>query len=575
MDCETNIDSIRALDEQIGEYERALTKLKRTRNSLLNISKLPPEVLGNVFRWNVTREGDFGGLDWGSHNFLAVCHHWFEVASRTPELWSFWGNTIEDWARLYRRSGTVPLDLILSAGYYIDDFSDCGLGEGLGDALKDRATQDTIRRVHLKAEDSTLINDIIGKLTTLGEEPRSNSMESLVLWNLDSTGPVDVSDFFARYRFPRLRRLDLTDCAISSWDHLSSRTSILTTLELNFTNHFRTPTPTPTTSQLLLMLASNPTLRGVALFHHAIPNDGGGGSSSRVQLHCLKELRLCGNLQHVLKFLDQLDHPRNLDRLTLALHDCDVVDIPRTIGPYLRDHLHRRDRSQDGLNLLVSYRAANTTPYIKFRAGDSRGIDFSAPSWVELNTFVRVNLVLSRGTRRDVLERAALDLATYTPRDDVVHFRMYNEFTTGVDTYARFPNLRALSFYNTSLPTAFPNPNLIGEGKISPSLQHIFLDRVDVDDGDWSPLTTFLARRMSSGNRLDTLMIVRLPHMHPWVMGSIRSMVRELRIGVPSRRIAGLFDVIDDPNGEDSSSDGEGSSSDSAEDFSSESDYSE
>ena len=95
MDYETNIDSIRVLEEQIKGHERAIIKLKRTRNSLLNVSKLPPEVLGNIFQRNVTLDGSFK-LEEGSHNSLLVCHHWFEVASRTPELWSFWGNNLED-----------------------------------------------------------------------------------------------------------------------------------------------------------------------------------------------------------------------------------------------------------------------------------------------------------------------------------------------------------------------------------------------------------------------------------------------------------------------------------------------
>ena len=60
---EINIDSIRALDEQIKEHEKAAIKLKRARNSLLNVSKLPPEVLGKIFCWNVTFKDDFGGLE--------------------------------------------------------------------------------------------------------------------------------------------------------------------------------------------------------------------------------------------------------------------------------------------------------------------------------------------------------------------------------------------------------------------------------------------------------------------------------------------------------------------------------
>ena len=60
---EINLDSILALEKQIEEYERAIIRLRRTRNSLVNVSTLlPPEILGSIFRWNVIPDGDFGGL---------------------------------------------------------------------------------------------------------------------------------------------------------------------------------------------------------------------------------------------------------------------------------------------------------------------------------------------------------------------------------------------------------------------------------------------------------------------------------------------------------------------------------
>ena len=90
MHRDINLDSIIALERQIEEHERAIIQLKRTQNSLLNVSTLlPPEILGKIFSWNVIQGGDFGRLSKDSHNFLLVCHHWLEVASRTPELWSF------------------------------------------------------------------------------------------------------------------------------------------------------------------------------------------------------------------------------------------------------------------------------------------------------------------------------------------------------------------------------------------------------------------------------------------------------------------------------------------------------
>ena len=541
MDCETNVDSIRVLDEQIIEYERTVIKLKRTRNSLLNVFKLPPEVLGNVFRWNVIRKGDFGGLDEGSHNFLGVCNHWFEVASRTPELWSSWGNTPKDWARWCHHSRTALLDLVLSWDWEEDDDdNECYLDNDLCDAINHRATEDTIQRVHLKAEVPVLIDIVVAELTAKGEGLRSNGMESLVLWNLDSASPVDVSDFLAHYRFPKLQRLELTNCKISSWDHLTSRTSILTTLKLDFYEHHDIPnpshilTPTPTTSQLFSILASNPTLQRVALLGRAIPNDG-GGESSRVQLHHLKELRLGGYFQHVLKLINQLDHPRNMDSLSLTLRDCDIVDISRTIGPYLRDHLQRRDRHRGGLNLLVSSGNRLLAPRVTFHAGDARGVDFSAPSLAEINTSVKVDVMFSEVPSRDVLETTALDLTTYAPREEVIHFRMY-KLTARGDTYTQFPNLKALSFGDMYLHAAFPNQILIGEGKISPSLEHIFLEDIYVNDAGWSPLVNFLVHRVSSGSRLDTLVIVRSAHMCSDVMESIRDMVREFRMEDQDRR---------------------------------------
>ena len=79
---EINLGSLLELENQINEHERVLIQLKRSRNSLLNVSTLlPPEILGNIFCWNATPDGDFGGLSRGSYNFPLVCHHWFEVAS--------------------------------------------------------------------------------------------------------------------------------------------------------------------------------------------------------------------------------------------------------------------------------------------------------------------------------------------------------------------------------------------------------------------------------------------------------------------------------------------------------------
>jgi len=262
-----------ALDEQIREHETAIARLKRSRNSLLNVSKLPPEVLGNIFRWNVTLKGDFDGLEEQSHNFLLISHHWFEVASSTPELWCFWGNTLKDWARWHRRSGIMPIDLVLDV-----EKDDGSFNVALGNVLQDRAIRDTIRRVHLKSRDSLLLSSIISSLTASHKEPQHTSMESLILRDKRG-GPIDLSNFLARYSFPKLQRLELSNCKVSSWNLITSRTPVLTTLDLYLRRFLPGDCPV-TTSQLLSILASYPTLQKVSLSWLEDRNGGGGDDDS-------------------------------------------------------------------------------------------------------------------------------------------------------------------------------------------------------------------------------------------------------------------------------------------------------
>ena len=163
----------------------------------------------------------FDGFEEGSHSFLLVCRYWFEVALCTPELWSFWGNTLKDWARCHRRSGTAPLDLVLNRRGYDDGSLDITLGN----LLQDRAARDTIRRIHLKAESSGFLNSLLSRLTTNSEELQSISVESFILQAKNLFIPVDISNFFTYRRFPKLQRIELFNCSISSWDLILSDSS--------------------------------------------------------------------------------------------------------------------------------------------------------------------------------------------------------------------------------------------------------------------------------------------------------------------------------------------------------------
>ena len=491
-----------------------MVKLKRARNSFLNISKLPPEILGNIFHWNVAFNDKFGGLERESHNFLSVCYHWSKVASHTPELWSFWGNTLGDWARWYRRSETAPLDLVLDEGECYGVFLDATLRS----ALQDRATADRIRRVHITADNSALVTSIIASLTAECEGIRSNRVESLVLRCYDEDGGADLSDFFAHYHFPTLRRLNLTNCATSSWDHLTSRTGALAHLMLSFGGY----ESGPTTSQLLSILASNPILQKLTLCGWGVPDDGGGKSSFRVPLYHLKKLKLTGDSRDVIRFLYRLDYPTNMDRLTLNLEGCTTMEIPQAIGPYFRDYLRGRSGFQSGLGLFLSF-----NHQVMLRVGDAHRTGLP-PQWMD--TFMEIVLKMDDVLSNNAKEKVMLDLIAHAPQEETVYFRTYGNPLAMKNVYARFPNLRTLYLEDIPLSAVFPRPNSDGGDGILLSLQYLFLDRLVVDDCDWSPLTTFLARRASSGNRLDVLNISWSPHMCSEVVESISGVVQKLTI---------------------------------------------
>ena len=496
----------------------AIVKLKRARNSFLNVSRLPPEVLGEIFSWGVARETDFEQLEEGSHNFLLVCRHWFEVASRTPEIWSFWGDNLEDWTRRHLRHQTAPLDLVFNGGRYRDGewFRRDSLGESLRNALQDRVARDTIRKIHLYARDSEILDSIISSLAYY-EGIRPSSLQSVILQDYSQHTSVDVSDFFAYYRFPELRRLELTNCGISSWDLITSRTSVLTTLNLNIHYH----SPTVTSSQILSILRSNPSLREITLRGEAVPCDG-GDKSPRVALAHLRRLALSGVLEDVFPLLHQLDHPVKMDNLALNVTDAAINDISEIIGPYLRDYLRRHGRSRNGLGLYLS-----SEDTIEFGVEDVGETDISAPRTPWLTRLVTTSIQLGQVPPKDLLEEALLNLIAHVPREEIVYFRARGGPISSEAISTQFPYLRAMHFVGTPLGIAFPR-SALDRDRIFPCLQHLTLD-VNHDD-NWNPLITFLDHLASSGNKLDTLEISGCYKMKPKVEEGVRRAVRESRM---------------------------------------------
>jgi hypothetical protein len=505
MDREINLDSIRALEKQIQEHERAIIKLKRTRNSLLNVSTLlPPEVLGNIFRWNVIPDGDFGGLTKGSYNFLLVCHHWFQVASGTPGLWCFWGNSIQDWTHRHARCRTAPLDLVL-----IGCASD-RLDDTLRGALQDRAARDTIRRVHLKGGSAEFLNSIISSIITEGEETRTNSTESFVLWDISGLG-VDVSYFFSRYHFPKLQRLDFHGCNISSWDLLRSRTTSLTALSL-VTNK----PPLPTLSQMLSILSANPNLQSLQLSHDSVP-DVDNDRASCVRLPHLKQLHLGSDLPRIFGMLNRLELPDKMDVLKLTMFESSPSDLLQILGPYLGNRVRRRSL---GRLRLSAYRDDS---YFTIRVGDPcEGVLTLA------NEFMTVEGITSATLGEEEADKLCFDIIAHIPLQEVVEVITTLPILRSEKLCAQMCNLTRLRLVCVDLSAWLVKPSIEG---LLYRLRSITIVSPRLSDGDWSLFTNFLTCRAAAGHRIASLSLSCYPHMGEGVVESIRGAVEVFEDG--------------------------------------------
>ena len=349
MGSEVNFRAILDLEKQIEEGAEDIIQLKRTRNSLLNISaRVPPEILSHIFRWNVALYGDFEGLQEGSYNFLLVCCYWFEVASRTPELWSFWGEDLYQWSRRYQRSGAItPLDLVLTTCSGHDPADLISFDGPLRDALNYRVASDSIRSIHLRdTGTSPTLPSVISSLIHSDKEIRCSSIKSVII----DSPTLDVSGLLTRYHFPKLRRLRLMAINYSIWNQLGSNgaTPSLTSLSILGGD----PSAPPTTSQLCSVLVSNPQLQSLCLARSSIPRDNGGRYEFTVRLPHLKNLELGGEPRSVFQLLHQLALPETMDSVRLNLFRCTAEDVSRPIGPYIQDFLHH-DRFKSRLGIVA------------------------------------------------------------------------------------------------------------------------------------------------------------------------------------------------------------------------------
>ena len=530
MGRETNIESIRALEKQIEEGKGDKIQLKRARNSLLNIStRVPPEILGEVFSWTLVRgdptsgrDSHFDGFPEGSYNFLLVCHHWFNVASHTPKLWTFWGNTVEEWKKLHHRHPQVaPLDLVLN-GLGAPATSLIPINGTLEDVLRDRATRDTVRQVHLSGCIAGVISSIISVLTPVGEGVQHRSIESIDLrkWGIQV---VDVSEFFVRIRLPKLRSLLLSGALIlPPWDHLARQTTLLTTLSLTIYEHPQSPPPTA--SQLFSILVSNPGLQSLTLANSAIPEGDGGGPVPQVTLRHLKNLYLKGQLRCIFDILDRLSFPRPLDSIEVVASDSTVEAASQEFGSYLRLYFQPGSRFQGRLR-TETHSSRNQLSIRVETEDDFGGLSMSSAKF----TVCLVQGV--PGNDLQVTQHPCHHFVGFTPREHACSFSTNIPLLRLGDILIAVPGIEMLDLFGVALFECFLRSNPDGPHTttgLPPSLRSLNPGDLALGYGDRRSLVTYLGHQTSDGKPIPLRICgFIIPHVCPEVVKEMKDRAGE------------------------------------------------
>ena len=483
------------MDEQIEESDRKLIELKHARNSFTNkFLRVPVEIIGHIFVSIITR-GEvpyFQLVKKGSYNFRLVCRHWSEVASKTPELWRFWGITLKGWEGLCHRAGP-PVDLVLAmhkSGQAETSLSVSAellsLSIPLSGELKDRANQDMIRRIHLMSDIPDILGSILSCVTPDGEDVQEKSIESFVIRMPSMPIPEELSNFFARLRLPLLRHIDIYGIPEAPlWHHIKS--ALIGTQLTNLSLRPQESSLPLTMPQLLSILRANPNLQYLTLFG-VLPRKIEDIEIPGPRLSHLRKVYLDGNFGSVLQLLKLLESPTLLDSMELIMEDAILSDIHQMFIPYMKEFFQCHDRFKEPLE--VSTETTNNSILVRvFPTSCHRKAGLRISPWAEFSTYI-----IDQVDKLD-LRHLAVDLIKCVPQEHIGSLVM--EYTPEIpeDFFSAMPELNFLGLKYAELSDGFMRVDSDGQPsgwEPLPSLQSLHLAQAIVEDDNWQPLITYL-----------------------------------------------------------------------------------
>lgn len=288
----------------------AIIALKRRRNALLPVSRLPPEVLSAVFLLVVKYERSYDSTgDWT--HVLAVCKHWRDVGLHEPTLWAYWGT--------FKSPTYLPIFAARSeaASLYIKICFHEGTNPSFIPSWKALSSDSSICQrvreldVHFEGEDSSVL-DPFGDTLSTACIPQMQRLRLFIGYHRGFRH-YRLPAAFTTCKFPQLSYLERWQCGVD-WAALIFDTSTLTHLVIARTTKHNSPT----LLRVREILSNKSMLKVLNLDLDENQESSVNLQMPMIELRHLREVQLIGSLGSCLNVMDSILYSRNLIQVSLS-----------------------------------------------------------------------------------------------------------------------------------------------------------------------------------------------------------------------------------------------------------------
>ena len=248
-------NAIESLQKQIEFHVGEAHRLRYVQNSHAVVSRLPEELLAEVFPYIVESgiQNDDSRFAKGTFNFLRVFKHWNEVAVSLPRLWRWWvPGAVKAWPLFHSRSKDTPIFLKWRPRVPFSALADISPG--------------VPKRIHHLDFNGTS-EQLVELWSAFGSNSSNISSLRLEISVYGSREPrKDLVRFFTS-SFPKLSHLAFVDFLPDSSSPIFT-TSNLTSFKLSFPHRRE---QNYTLSQFSQLLQRHPNLQELVLSSGALP----------------------------------------------------------------------------------------------------------------------------------------------------------------------------------------------------------------------------------------------------------------------------------------------------------------